>query len=73
MDLFDKCHDFTRAKMAKAMGYYPFFIPFDDSEGTEVIINGERKIAYKGARSAVGVSPFELNRPRFQILVAIST
>ena len=55
MDLFDKCHDFTRAKMAKAMGYYPFFIPFDDSEGTEVIINGERKIMI-GSNNYLGLT-----------------
>ncbi len=55
MDIFDKCHDFTRAKMAKAMGYYPFFIPFDDTEGTEVIINGQRKIMI-GSNNYLGLT-----------------
>lgn len=55
MDIFSKCHDFTRAKMAKAMGYYPYFIPFDDTEGTEVIINGQRKIMI-GSNNYLGLT-----------------
>jgi len=55
MDIFEKCHDFTRAKMAKAMGYYPFFIPFDDTEGTEVIVDGQRKIMI-GSNNYLGLT-----------------
>ena len=55
MELFEKCYDFTRAKMAKAMGYYPFFIPFDDSEGTEVIVDGQRKIMI-GSNNYLGLT-----------------
>ena len=55
MDLFDKCNDFTRARIAKAIGYYPFFIPFDDTEGTEVIIEGKRKIMI-GSNNYLGLT-----------------
>ena len=55
MELFEKCYDFTRAKMAKAMGYYPFFIPFDDSEGTEVVVDGQRKIMI-GSNNYLGLT-----------------
>jgi hypothetical protein len=44
MDLFDKCAKFTRAAEARAAGYYPYFIPLDDTEGTEVVVNGKRMI-----------------------------
>ncbi|MBC7316722.1 MAG: 8-amino-7-oxononanoate synthase, partial [Chloroflexi bacterium] len=44
MDLFEKCRSFTRAAEAKAAGYYPYFIPLEDTEGTEVIVNGKRMI-----------------------------
>jgi len=55
MDLFDKCNDFTRARIAKAMGYYPYFIPFDDTEGTEVIVEGQRKIMI-GSNNYLGLT-----------------
>jgi len=44
MDLFEKCRNFTRAAEARASGYYPYFIPLDDTEGTEVVVNGKRMI-----------------------------
>jgi 7-keto-8-aminopelargonate synthetase-like enzyme len=44
MDLFAKCYSFTRAAEARAAGYYPYFIPLEDTEGTEVVVNGKRMI-----------------------------
>ena len=44
MDLFEKCYQFTEAKEAMAGGYYPYFLPLDDTEGTEVTIRGHRLI-----------------------------
>jgi len=44
MDLFEKCYCFTRAAEARAAGYYPYFIPLEDTEGTEVVIDGKRMI-----------------------------
>ncbi len=38
MDLFEKCWNWTRAKDLMKAGFYPFFMPLDDTEGTEVTI-----------------------------------
>ena len=44
VDIFDKCKNFTDAREAIREGWYPFFIPFAESEGTEVIFKGHRLI-----------------------------
>lgn len=44
MDIFDKCTDFTYAKEAMEGGFYPYFIPFSENEGTEVEFEGRRLI-----------------------------
>lgn len=44
MDLFDKCSSFTTAKDAIANGIYPYFIPLNENEGTEVVFQGKRLI-----------------------------
>jgi 8-amino-7-oxononanoate synthase len=44
MDIFDKCRNFTAAKQAIKEGYYPYFIPLTENEGTEVIYRGHRLI-----------------------------
>lgn len=44
MDLFDKCKSFTTAKDAIATGIYPYFIPLNENEGTEVVFQGKRLI-----------------------------
>lgn len=44
MDIFDKCSKFTTAKEAIKAGYYPYFIPLAESEGTEVKYKGHRLI-----------------------------
>ena len=43
-DLFAKVSTFTQAKEAMAAGYYPYFIPLDENEGTEVTYQGHRLI-----------------------------
>ena len=55
MDLFDKCRGFTRAAEARASGYYPYFIPLDDTEGTEVVVNGKRMIMI-GSNNYLGLT-----------------
>jgi len=55
MDLFDKCAKFTRAAEARAAGYYPYFIPLDDTEGTEVVVNGKRMIMI-GSNNYLGLT-----------------
>jgi len=55
MDLFDKCRKFTRAAEARASGYYPYFIPLEDTEGTEVVVNGKRMIMI-GSNNYLGLT-----------------
>lgn len=44
MDIFKKCYEFTTVKEAVAEGYYPYFIPLSENEGTEVDYRGHRLI-----------------------------
>jgi 8-amino-7-oxononanoate synthase len=44
VDLFDKCYNFTEAKIAIAAGYYPYFLPLTGNEGTEAVFKGKRLI-----------------------------
>jgi len=44
MDIFEKCSKFTAAKEAIAGGYYPYFIPLTENEGTEAVYQGHRMI-----------------------------
>jgi len=44
MDIFQKCYQFTAAKEAIANGYYPYFIPLTENEGSEVVFRGHRLI-----------------------------
>lgn len=55
MDLFEKCENFTRAKIAKALGYYPYFIPLEETEGTEVVTKGHRLIMI-GSNNYLGLT-----------------
>ncbi|MGQ9683600.1 MAG: aminotransferase class I/II-fold pyridoxal phosphate-dependent enzyme [Anaerolineae bacterium] len=55
MDLFEKCRQFTRAREAMDSGYYPYFIPLDHTEGTEVVIEGRRLIMI-GSNNYLGLT-----------------
>jgi 8-amino-7-oxononanoate synthase len=44
VDLFDKTKDFTIAREAEEAGYYPYFIPLSENEGTEASYQGHRLI-----------------------------
>jgi len=68
MDLFEKCEGyFSDPEVAQAMGYatnprtaqawglYPFFIPLDQTEGTEVTIEGRRMIMI-GSNNYLGLT-----------------
>ena len=44
MDVFEKCRNFTAAKDAMERGIYPYFIPLNENEGTEVVFQGQRLI-----------------------------
>jgi len=55
MDIFEKCGQFTIAREAMDAGLYPYFIPLDDTEGTEVTVNG-RKIIMIGSNNYLGLT-----------------
>jgi 8-amino-7-oxononanoate synthase len=44
MDIFEKCYKYDEVKTAIKEGYYPFFIPLSENEGTEVTYKGKRFI-----------------------------
>lgn len=44
MDIFDKAFGYTEAREAIKQGYYPYFIPMSESEGTEAVFRGRRLI-----------------------------
>ncbi len=55
MDLFNKCHKFQDAEVAREAGTYPYFIPLDRNEGTEVIFEG-RRIIMCGSNNYLGLT-----------------
>ncbi|MFW6082595.1 MAG: aminotransferase class I/II-fold pyridoxal phosphate-dependent enzyme [Chloroflexota bacterium] len=55
MDLFDKCQAFTEAREAQEAGFYPYFIPLTDSEGTEVTIDDHQLIMI-GSNNYLGLT-----------------
>ena len=54
-DLFKRCRDFTASADAKAMGLYPYFLTISNSEGTEVIIEGEPRLML-GSNNYLGLT-----------------
>jgi 8-amino-7-oxononanoate synthase len=55
MNLFDKCYEFTRAKEAIRDGYYPYFMPLDDTEGN-VVTMGDKKLVMAGSNNYLGLT-----------------
>jgi 8-amino-7-oxononanoate synthase len=55
MDIFQKCRDYTDARMAQAAGLYPYFLPLEDTEGTEVLIGG-RRVLMIGSNNYLGLT-----------------
>ena len=55
MDIFEKCYQFSTVKEAKETGIYPYFIPLDENEGTEVIHQG-RHIIMCGSNNYLGLT-----------------
>src|SRR5262245_53785069 len=55
VDIFAKKDSFTRAREAQAVGLYPFFTPFEDSEGTIVTYEG-REIIMIGSNNYLGLT-----------------
>ena len=61
MDIFTKCSEFTAVKVAIEEGYYPYFIPLAESEGTEVEVHGQRLIMC-GSNNYLGLTTHPLVR-----------
>ena len=55
MDLFEKCRQWTDAKDLMETGFYPYFMPLDDTEGTEVTI-GDKKLVMIGSNNYLGLT-----------------
>lgn len=55
MDLFKKCHDFTRADDIKALGLYPYFRAIEENEGPVVQIEG-KKVVMAGSNNYLGLT-----------------
>jgi 8-amino-7-oxononanoate synthase len=55
MDIFEKSYQYSTVKTAKAQGIYPYFIPLDENEGTEVIYEG-RHIIMCGSNNYLGLT-----------------
>lgn len=55
MDLFKKAYDYSEVREAREGGYYPYFIPLDRNEGTEVIYEG-RRIIMCGSNNYLGLT-----------------
>src|SRR3970282_1156702 len=55
MDIFEKCGQFTDARLAKAAGIYPYFMPLEDTEGTEVVVDG-RRVLMIGSNTSLGLT-----------------
>ena len=54
-DLFSKCRGYRRAKDLQAAGVYPYFIPIEGSEDTEVRIGGKSLIMV-GSNNYLGLT-----------------
>jgi 8-amino-7-oxononanoate synthase len=55
MDLFEKCWNWTAAKDLMETGFYPFFMPLDETEGTEVTI-GDKSLVMIGSNNYLGLT-----------------
>jgi 8-amino-7-oxononanoate synthase len=55
MDVFEKCRQYTVAREMQAVGLYPYFLPLEDTEGTEVVIDG-RRILMIGSNNYLGLT-----------------
>jgi len=55
MDLFKKCQEYTLAREMQALGLYPYFQPLENTEGTEVILRGNRVLMI-GSNNYLGLT-----------------
>lgn len=55
MDLFEKAYNWKEAEQMKQLGLYPYFLPLQDTEGTEVVIDG-RRVLMIGSNNYLGLT-----------------
>lgn len=55
VDLFQKCYSFTRARKVIASGLYPYFVPIEGSNDTEVFVGGKPLIMV-GSNNYLGLT-----------------
>lgn len=55
MDIFEKARNYTTAREMMAAGLYPYFLPLEDTEGSEVMIQG-RRILMIGSNNYLGLT-----------------
>ena len=55
MHVLAKCAAFTTAREARAVGMYPYFQPITESQDTEVVIDGHRKVMI-GSNNYMGLT-----------------
>lgn len=55
MDIFEKCRTYTEARTVQQAGLYPYFLPLEDTEGTEVVIGG-RRVLMIGSNNYLGLT-----------------
>lgn len=58
-DIFQRCHEFTRADEVKEAGLYPYFRPIQENEGPVVQIEG-RKVVMAGSNNYLGLTAHPL-------------
>jgi 8-amino-7-oxononanoate synthase len=54
-DVFAKARAFTKAREAQAAGLYPYFLPIEGSEATEVVAQGKRRVMI-GSNNYLGLT-----------------
>ncbi len=54
-DVYTKMYQFTRTDTARALGYYPFYPKIENSDATEVTIDGKQKIML-GSNNYLGLT-----------------
>ncbi|MBD3226139.1 MAG: aminotransferase class I/II-fold pyridoxal phosphate-dependent enzyme [Caldithrix sp.] len=55
MDIFEKCHKFTRAKETIEAGIYPYFVPLSGNDGPRVQMDGRETIMI-GSNNYLGLT-----------------
>ncbi|MCH8558815.1 MAG: aminotransferase class I/II-fold pyridoxal phosphate-dependent enzyme [Balneolia bacterium] len=54
-DIFSKAYNFTKADEVKALGLYPYFKPLTETDGTVVVIEGN-KVIMAGSNNYLGLT-----------------